>query len=314
MKTKELLPVNTYKTTNRSRFKNRMPQQKATSFQRLLQLLTLSLLLTGGSVMAKTYYVSPSGSDSQPGTQSKPFRTLQHVADRMQPGDICLIRGGVYNETVRPKMSGTATAPIIFRAYEGETVTISGANPVTGWKLNQGNIYSSKWAGDLGKNNQLFFDGKMVYEARWPNRDNDDLFAVQGATIDTAGEGFIICRSLPGLTENAWNGAVIWVMAGSKWTSWTTIVTGYQATEKKLIFTMPRRDMVQFMHPKDGGIFYLSGIKDALDAPNEWYYNKAEKRIYLYAPGGTDPERTPGAFQMPYAGVRLKQTRLYTGY
>ena len=257
----------------------------------LLKVLALLLLLTGGSVMAKTYYVSPTGRDVQPGTKEKPFRTIQHAADLMRPGDICLIRGGLYAESVRPKVSGTAMAPIIFRACDGETVTISGANPVTGWIRKSENIFTAKWDGDLGKNNQLFFDGKMVYEARWPNRDSDDPFAVNGATIDTGGDDFITCNNLPDLPDNVWKDAVIWVMAGSKWSSWTSTVTGYKTGEKKLTFIIPQTSMVQYMNAKNGGIFYLTGIREALDAPNEWYYDKVTRTFYLWAPGGADPNK-----------------------
>ena len=254
-------------------------------------LLILALLLTGGSALATTYYVSPSGKDTQPGSQAKPFRTIQHAADVMRPGDICLIRSGLYAETVRPKVSGTAIAPVIFRACEGETVTISGADPITGWKRDHGDIYAVKWLHDLGKNNQLLFDGKMIYEARWPNRNSDDLFDLSGATINTGGDNYITCTSLPNMPENAWKGAVIWVMAGSKWTSWTSVVTGFQSAEKKLTFATPHAGMVQYMNPKEGGTFYLAGIKNALDAPNEWYYDPAAKTFYLWAPDGADPNK-----------------------
>lgn len=53
----------------------------------LLKVLTLELLLTCGSVMATTYYVSPTGRDVQPVTKERPFRTIQHTADVMRPGE-----------------------------------------------------------------------------------------------------------------------------------------------------------------------------------------------------------------------------------
>jgi hypothetical protein len=270
-------------------FNERLAHKKTKYFQWLFRIFTLALLLSGSSLLATTYYVSTSGSDSQPGSQAKPFRTIQHAAGLMKPGDICLIRGGLYSETVRPKMSGTATAPIIFSAFEGETVLISGADPVKSWKLDHGNVYSAKWADDLGKNNQLLFDGKMVYEARWPNRESDDPFDVNGATIEKGGDNFITCPGLPDFPENSWNGAVIWVMSGSQWTSWTAMVTGYNAVEKKLTFVTPSQGIIQYMNPKEGGIFYLAGIREALDAPNEWFYDKAARKFYLWAPDGADP-------------------------
>ena len=169
-------------------------------------------------------------------------------------------------------------------------MTITGADPVAGWVKGGDDVYTAKWTGDLGKNNQLFFDGAMVFEGRWPHRTNTDPLDAQAARIEQGGDGYIICSALPDLPDDAWKGAVIWVMAGSKWTSWTSTVTGYVAAEKKLLFALPPPGWVRdYQHPKDGGEFYLCGCKAALDAPNEYYYDKNQQQLLLRAPGDADP-------------------------
>ncbi len=121
-------------------------------------------------------------------------------------------------------------------------------------------------------------------------RTNNDLLDAQAAPIEQGGDGYIICNALPNLPDDAWKGAIIWVMAGSKWTSWTATVTGYIAAEKKLLFSLPTAGWVRdYQHPKDGGEFYLVGGKVALDAPNEYYYDRNEQRLYLRAPDNADP-------------------------
>ena len=77
---------------------------------------------------ASEYYVSPSGSDSSPGTLSQPFLTIQKAASVMVAGDTAYIRAGIYRETVAPVNSGTQNAPIVFMPYNGESVTVSGAD------------------------------------------------------------------------------------------------------------------------------------------------------------------------------------------
>src|SRR4051812_12322331 len=48
-----------------------------------------------------TWYVSTAaGADNNPGTLAAPFRTIQQAADLARPGDVVLIRGGIYRETV----------------------------------------------------------------------------------------------------------------------------------------------------------------------------------------------------------------------
>jgi hypothetical protein len=76
-----------------------------------------------------TYYVSTSGSDSNPGTFSKPWKTIQHGADSVHPGDTVYVRGGVYNKLVRVKVSGSGSAGFItFASYPGELAIVDGKN------------------------------------------------------------------------------------------------------------------------------------------------------------------------------------------
>lgn len=46
-----------------------------------------------------TYYVSPRGSDSNSGSMSKPFKTLQKAVSVVAPGDIVVVKDGVYKDS-----------------------------------------------------------------------------------------------------------------------------------------------------------------------------------------------------------------------
>ena len=66
-----------------------------------------------------------SGSDGQDGlTPTRAFRTIQHAADSAGPGTTVHILPGVYRETVRPRLSGTATEPVVYRAENGRGTAI----------------------------------------------------------------------------------------------------------------------------------------------------------------------------------------------
>lgn len=81
------------------------------------------------------YYVSTSGSDSSAGSQTAPWRTIQHAATSVKAGDTVNIRSGVYNEAVTPSVSGSAAAgSITFQSYPSETAVIDG----TGLKVVNG--------------------------------------------------------------------------------------------------------------------------------------------------------------------------------
>ena len=112
----------------------------------------------------KTYYVSTTGSDENPGTLEQPFLTIGRAAELMNAGDTCIIREGTYRETVIPKNSGSKGSPITFKAYPGENVIVSGADVLEGeWSLHKDNIYQT--TADK-KYTQLFVDGRMMNIAR----------------------------------------------------------------------------------------------------------------------------------------------------
>ncbi len=63
---------------------------------------------------ATQLYVSPSGSDSNNGSQGSPFATIQKAAQATSPGSIVHVLPGVYTQPVDVKTSGTANARITF--------------------------------------------------------------------------------------------------------------------------------------------------------------------------------------------------------
>ncbi len=96
-------------------------------------IFSAALLLTGAGCQQaaaenQTYYVAVSGDDANAGTKAAPWRTIQHAADTVGPGDTVLIRGGVYQETVTINVSGTAGSPITFQNYPGETAVLDGTS------------------------------------------------------------------------------------------------------------------------------------------------------------------------------------------
>lgn len=148
-------------------------------------------------------------SDSNPGTASAPFATIQAAANVAKAGNVVRIRDGIYRETVRPANSGTDASPILFEADtrpDGSMCepVINGADLVTtNWTLashpnlpgvnaTTKPIYQTKitlpvsgYPNMEGYDNvpgyleplanQLFMSSKMMPEARWPKvADTDD--------------------------------------------------------------------------------------------------------------------------------------------
>ncbi|MES1208340.1 MAG: right-handed parallel beta-helix repeat-containing protein [Pseudomonadota bacterium] len=84
-------------------------------------------MLTASRSQATDYYVSPSGSDSNPGTMAQPFATVQKAVDAPSAGDTVWFRAGTYKNSKQIKItkSGTSdTHRVNFFAYQGEVPVI----------------------------------------------------------------------------------------------------------------------------------------------------------------------------------------------
>lgn len=75
-----------------------------------------------------TYYLSPSGDDTRPGTKEQPWRTLEKASSRARAGDTVVLLPGVYSGVLQPVRSGTEDAPITFRAEEPLAAVLVGSS------------------------------------------------------------------------------------------------------------------------------------------------------------------------------------------
>ena len=61
-------------------------------------------------------YVSPDGSNSNPGTEASPYQTIQHAASVALPGTTIHVAKGTYAGGFRTTMSGESNARIVYRS------------------------------------------------------------------------------------------------------------------------------------------------------------------------------------------------------
>ncbi len=123
---------------------------------------------------ATTWYVAGTGSDGNAGTSvTAPFATLQHAANLTAPGDTVMVLDGTYGvpctacDVLDITTSGTATAPITYKAYPGQKPVVDFKNGWTGINIEANHIvvsgfnvgggrtliglpYAKKNAGNLG--------------------------------------------------------------------------------------------------------------------------------------------------------------------
>jgi len=102
--------------------------------------LTMVALLAGCAIMASAtdYYVSSTGSDSNPGTSAAPFKTIQKAAGVATAGSTVHVLPGTYNttSTITTSRSGTDAAHIRFLStvqWGAKIVSKMGKTTSTTW-------------------------------------------------------------------------------------------------------------------------------------------------------------------------------------
>jgi hypothetical protein len=101
------------------------------------------------------YYVDPrhpAATDELPwGYPAVPLASLAKACALAQAGEIIVLRGGVYRETLAPQNDG-----VTVRAMPGEKVTISGADVIENWRREA----DGKWSAALANEpKRVLFDG-----------------------------------------------------------------------------------------------------------------------------------------------------------
>jgi len=86
--------------------------------------LGCTLLASGSTAAAESYYVSPTGSATAAGTTGDPW-SLEKANAEAQPGDTIVLLDGNYSTSIAPARSGSDGAPITFVAANEHQATFS---------------------------------------------------------------------------------------------------------------------------------------------------------------------------------------------
>ncbi|HYC93511.1 MAG TPA: right-handed parallel beta-helix repeat-containing protein [Thermoanaerobaculia bacterium] len=104
-----------------------------------MRYLTITLgavLLFAATADAATYFVATTGSDTTGnGSVTAPYLTIKQATRVVKPGDEVVVRAGTYYDESVITCKGTASAPIVIRAAQGEKVILDGSRLPAGTDL-----------------------------------------------------------------------------------------------------------------------------------------------------------------------------------
>lgn len=231
--------------------------------------------------------VSPSGKDNADGSEKNPLLTLEAAARRAHvlaqtasKPVIIHIRGGLYLMpqplVISAELSGTAQAPIIFQAADGETAILTGAEQLSNLHWEEAGNGRWKTAVPAGTTaDRLLLNGEGQTLARYPNAKPD---VTMGGVLKSSE---IEAQALT--WPDGCIGAYIHGMHKMEWGSAHSVVTGLGAAGTNLV-TEGGWQVSQ--RPGHGDKVFIENALGALDVPGEWYLDAKSNVLWIIPPTG----------------------------
>lgn len=241
----------------------------------VLVLLALSFLTP---VLAqKKIFVATNGNDKNSGSIEKPVFSISQgilLSQQLTNKKVeILLREGVYypDATIELKANDFKGKKIRIAGFENEAVTISGAKKANlTWSKYNSNIYSAKVKLDFDTD-AMFVNSKTAIMARYPNYDAKAKF-FNGTASDATSPERVQQWENP-------TGGFLHALHAGEWGSFHYKITGKDDKGNLKKEGGWQNNRPSPLHPKHR---FVENIFEELDAPGEWFYNKAEQTVYYY--------------------------------
>ena len=259
-------------------------------------LVSLALLLvtaTAWAAVQTAFYVAPSGSDANPGTEAKPFATIEkarqavRAVNKEMTGDIVVVlRGGIYpiDRTIAfdADDSGTGGHNVIYRAQAGETPIISGGKPVVGWQAGpEGTLEGAGPGRTISASCTSTAIGRRGPGARRPPDSNLPAKTATRPRPSTWPTGRI-----PAIWSSATPSSG--PTRGARCRASSGKATGRSSPCSSPTSPRPRpRRACNVATPPDSRC-YIENALELLDEPGEWYLDRTAKTVYYMPRQGED--------------------------
>ncbi|MBU6409966.1 MAG: DUF1565 domain-containing protein [Verrucomicrobia bacterium] len=201
------------------------------------------------------FYVSPSGSDSAPGSRLAPWRTIQKAWDTALPGSTIILLPGVYTNAATTRRDGTSSASITLQgepgAVVGKNLTLQNSHQrVAGlafqrskliflstnanWDVVESNVfYNGK--GCIGLNNDLPRPYSPVFGPAYDDIRFNVFSNAYGVHVVLNGGHHDVVESNLFTSTTGWDAMRVWgfnqVIRGNIFTNFTSNLTNSQHTD-----------------------------------------------------------------------------------
>jgi hypothetical protein len=267
-----------------------------------MKIRQILLLAVAGVAADAQIYLSPSGNDANPGTETQPVLTLPHARDlaRTQRVSTVILTGGVYR-LAEPLKLGPEDSGVTYTALKaGPPAIVSGGIQVSGWKLMDAkrNLWSAAAPAGLRNTRQLYIDGIRATRTRW----RLPVELTKTETGYTASNAAMARWRNPSDIEFVYTGGnAIWSEPSAGLGSWTeprcpvgsirgATITMAQpcwdnSTKRVMYADTSFNRTANLVGPASVGKepVYVENAYELLGTPGQWYFDRPAHTIY-YVP------------------------------
>ncbi len=242
--------------------------------------LAVCYLLFASSSWGAELFVSPNGSDGNPGTADRPLQSIAAAVQKirkspLQENRLITLEDGVYY-LKSPLILNGEDSGIVIRSKNPRKAVVSGATPFSAeWSDYRDGIKKTPVPRGMDLD-VLFVNGRPMHMARYPNYDSHA--AVFHGTASDADSAERVAR----WTNPA--GGYLHALHDRMWGGMHFRILGKDGNKLK------REGGWQNNRPSAPHARYkfVENIFEELDAPGEWYLDKAGNTLYLYPEEGVD--------------------------
>lgn len=252
------------------------------------------------------FFVSTSGTDSNPGTASQPFATLHRAqaaarAAGCSNGATVLVEAGRYflNETLSFGRQDSGCSYAAAPGVAAEDVVVSGGTPVpaSSWRLARpgtGHPMLRSGAGPSVWQATLPI-GTPFFRQMWANGMRQTLArTATTAYVDASKSGRWLSYSAGAMPASVpasgpHNPADVTVVTYESWTASVHPLGagGIDINSRNVSLATPFN--TQWAGGASGKRFYVQGMKEAMDTAGEFYYDRESRVLSWMPPDGVDP-------------------------
>lgn len=287
--------------------------------------ISLNLAARGN---AADYFVSPQGDDAAAGGLKAPWKTVAKGVSALKAGDTLYLGEGRYHEEVRVQgLKGEPGRPIVIRPWRDAKAVLDGTVALKNLRWARHPTLPHVWQAKIGQDVwQLFVDGRMKINARWPNAEhpfeNEERSSwwdrgqswrkVQYEIGAKVVSGFDFNRAVGFLVDDGaghgladWGRSAVGLVGVLNVNSMDTLVgriSKHEAGSAAFEYEVNQALQDRVRDPAESNLrriltknashayYYLEGRADLIDTPDEWAYDKATQTLFLYAKDAAELE------------------------